>query len=196
MPWLPRLPIKVQPSSRRRPGFLVSFPLNRSINGMGSAVGAAMEFERHLAVPAVFRGRRLTDAHTSAMPPLRVEAGDQVVASQLDRPVWIHRPAVDGRRCQRMWFHFHCPCSPSALICATASMAAISSAPSLYCSFCNASPPGKAGNPLPNEPALFSMIPVCAGCHTASSITSNWPGTPKHAIITRRLASFLWMPSG
>jgi hypothetical protein len=55
-----------------------------------------MEFERHLAVPAVFRGRTLTDAHTSAMPPLRVEAGDQVVASQLRRPVWIHHPAAEG----------------------------------------------------------------------------------------------------
>ena len=30
------------------------------------------------------------------MPPLRVEAGDQVVACQAHGPVWIHRPAAEG----------------------------------------------------------------------------------------------------
>jgi hypothetical protein len=62
----------------------------------GSVAGAAVEFERHLAVPAVFRGRTLSDAHTSALPPLRVEAGDQLVASQQHRPVWIHHPPTQG----------------------------------------------------------------------------------------------------
>lgn len=38
----------------------------------------------------------MTDAYTRALPPLRVAAGDQVVACQARRPVWIQRPAVDG----------------------------------------------------------------------------------------------------
>jgi hypothetical protein len=38
----------------------------------------------------------MTDAYAPALPPLRVAAEDQVAACQARRPVWIHRPAVDG----------------------------------------------------------------------------------------------------
>lgn len=75
------------------PTFLSTGPLD---GRAGSVVGGIMECERHLAVPKVFRGRMLTDACAPEMPPLSVESGDEVVASQRGRPVWVHRPAVDA----------------------------------------------------------------------------------------------------
>jgi len=99
----PRLDALVADSSDQSPAFLSTAPRipcfvsTQSLEQWdGSAVAAPIEFERHLAVPAAFRGRTLTDAHASAMPPLRVETGDQVVACQAHGPVWIHRPAAEG----------------------------------------------------------------------------------------------------
>jgi hypothetical protein len=107
VPWKPeelsRLDGLVVAASDQSPALLAAAPkvsclvLNGSPGQWdGSALGGAIEFWQHSAVPAIFRGRTMIDGYAPAAPPLRVAAGDQVLASQARRPVWVHRPAADG----------------------------------------------------------------------------------------------------